>query len=123
MSWADQPGAVGHPRRNSTLDVDGTIAAAFGLENGGRLPAPVPLREAVTLLVDAWDEAADWSRFEAEAGPREKGTSPPPLDWHPPLAPRRFSPESSEIIRAYHAGLRPPPPPKPSERFGADGQD
>ena len=120
MEWTQSGNFGDKPRRPRTLDVDGTIAAAFGLENGGVLPAPVPLREAVGLLVDAWDEAADWSRIEAEAEPRERGSAPPPMDWHPPLAPRRFSPESSEIIRAYHAGLRPPPPPKPSERFGDD---
>ena len=120
MEWTQSGNFGDKPRRPRTLDVDGTIAAAFGLENGGVLPAPVPLREAVGLLVDAWDEAADWSRIEAEAEPRERGSAPPLMDWHPPLAPRRFSPESSEIIRAYHAGLRPPPPPKPSERFGDD---
>ena len=76
MSWDPaRSSAPGPPRRSSTLDVDGTVAATFGLENGGRLPAPVPLREAVALLVDAWDEAADWSRYEAEAEPRDAGTS------------------------------------------------
>jgi len=118
MSRSSNANASGPPRRPPTLDVDGTVEATFGLANGGRLPAPVPLREAVGLLVDAWDEAADWNRYEADAEPRASGESPPPLGWHPPLAPRRFSESSSEIIRAYHAGIRPPPPPKPSERFG-----
>ena len=75
MEWTQSGNFGDKPRRPRTLDVDGTIAAAFGLENGGVLPAPVPLREAVGLLVDAWDEAADWSRIEAEAEPRERGAA------------------------------------------------
>ena len=107
------------PRQRRRVDVDGVVAATFGLENGGRLPHAVPLRDAVQLLVAAWDEAADWSRYESGHDPRDRGRARgPPRDWHPPLAPRRFSPEASEIIRQYHAGLRPPPPPKPHERFG-----
>ena len=78
---------------------------------------------AVGAQVDAWEEAADWSRYEQEVDPRDRGGTAPHLDWHPPLAPRRFSAEASEIIRAYHSGLRPPPPPKPSERFGNSDDD
>ncbi len=112
------------PRQRRRVDVDGVVAATFGLENGGRLPHAVPLRDAVQLLVAAWDEAADWSRYESGHDPRDRGRDRgPPRDWHPPLAPRRFSPEASEIIRQYHAGLRPPPPPKPHERFGNSDED
>mmetsp|Transcript_8805 Transcript_8805/g.27492 ORF Transcript_8805/g.27492 Transcript_8805/m.27492 type:complete len:127 (+) Transcript_8805:167-547(+) len=119
-AWDPASGDAGPP---PSLDVDGIVAATFGLENGGRLPQPVKLRDQVHLLVAAWEEAADWSRYESGVEPRGRQRAAPPLDWHPPLAPRRFSPEASEIIRQYHAGLRPPPPPKPSERFGDSEED
>ena len=122
--FAESAGAPAPPRQRRRVDVDGVVAATFGLENGGRLPHAVPLRDAVQLLVAAWDEAADWSRYESGHDPRDRGRDRgPPRDWHPPLAPRRFSPEASEIIRQYHAGLRPPPPPKPHERFGNSDED
>ena len=54
MAWRNAVPALAHKGRAQTpVDVDGVVAATFGLENGGRLPAPVPLREAVGLLVDA----------------------------------------------------------------------
>ena len=82
MAWrpgdfSGQPKATSR-RAPAEIDVDGVVAATFGLENGGRLPHAVPLREAVGLLVDAWEEAADWSRYEQEADPRGRGSGPQP---------------------------------------------
>ena len=69
------------PRQRRRVDVDGVVAATFGLENGGRLPHAVPLRDAVQLLVAAWDEAADWSRYESGHDPRDRGRDRgPPRD-------------------------------------------
>ena len=98
---------------------DARISAIFA-EPSGRLPSRAPLGEVVTLLVDAWAEAAVWKAAKASARPRERGVAPPPLPWHPPLVPRRFSPATSEIIRAYHDRIDMPPPPPQSERFGDD---
>ena len=49
----DTAAALDHDRAPAEIDVDGVVAATFGLENGGRLPHAVPLREAVGLLQGA----------------------------------------------------------------------
>ena len=96
---------------------DDTVAALFAKGSNGVLPAPMPLRDAIGLLVDAWAEANAWAKAEAEADEADMDL-PTELSWHPPSAPRPFSSVGSEYVRSYHDGMKPPPPPPASERFG-----